>query len=51
MWLCVLVILVEIMIHSHIFHVDEVDDITFMTPIGLKMHKKVPKTRKIIFTS
>ena len=50
-WLCISVILVQIMIYSHIFHVDETDDITFRSPINLKMHKKkCPKTRKITFT-
>ena len=35
-WLCVSVIFVQIMIHSHSFHVDETDNRTLMTPIYLK---------------
>ena len=45
-WLCVPVILVQIMIHSHSFHVNEADNRILRTPISLKMHKKCPKQEK-----
>ena len=50
--LCVSVILVQIMIHSHSFHVNEADNRILRTPISLKMHKKCPKQeKKITFAS
>ena len=40
-------ILVQIMLDSYNFHVDEANNTTFRTPMSLKTHKKkCPKTRK-----
>ena len=50
--LCVSIILVQIMIRSHFFYVDEADNRTLRTPISLKMHQKsVQNKKKITFAS
>lgn len=37
-WLCVSNILVPIIFHSHSFHINEINNTIFTTPIGLKSH-------------
>ena len=51
-WLCVSVILVQLMIHSHIFYVNKADNSTLRTSIGLTIHyKSTQKQEKYTYAS
>ena len=55
LWLCILGFLVQIMLHSHGFHVDEDNSITFKTSIDLKLQQnrawKLKKKSLLVQTS